>query len=193
MNDFFQTLRDRLPQDLMPLLFQAAAAVAIVIFALVAYWFVTRSLSLLRGKDRLSEHTFVLLRRIVRWVLFPVVILLVLQQFGLLENVWAALISVLAMVAIGFVAVWSVLSNAFCSLVLMIARPFDIGDTIDIPSDHLRGKVVDFNLMFTTLQDEEGDLIQIPNNLFFQKPIRRRLGKATIALDEQAERQEPAA
>jgi len=47
----------------------------------------------------------------------------------------------------------------------------------------LKGKVVDFNLMFTTLEekiDQEADnntiLTQIPNNIFFQKSLRRRKG-----------------
>lgn len=192
MSEFFNTLRQALPADSVPLLQRGAGALVVLILAVIVYKLLVRSLSLLRQRNALPSHTFELLRRILRWIFVPLAMLLVLQQFGVLENVWAALTTVLAMVAIGFVAVWSVLSNTFCSLVLMISRPFSVGDTIDIPSDHLKGKVIDFNLMFTTLRDDQGDLIQIPNNTFFQKPIRRRVGTATISLDEQVERQEPA-
>ena len=118
-------------------------------------------------------------------------ILLVLQAFGVMPNVWASVTAVLAMVAVGFVAVWSVLSNAFCSVVLMIVRPFNVGDSIEIPGDTWRGKVIDFNMIFTTLRDDDGSLLQVPNNLFFQKPIRRIIGSNTISLDQQADREHP--
>jgi small-conductance mechanosensitive channel len=105
--------------------------------------------------------------------------------------VWASLTAVLALVAVGFVAVWSVLSNAFCSVMLMVSRPFNVGDTIEIPGEGWGGKVIDFNLIFTTLRDEQGVMLQVPNNLFFQKPIRRVIGVNTIPLDQQADRAQP--
>jgi small-conductance mechanosensitive channel len=115
----------------------------------------------------------------------------VLQQFGVLGNAWAALTAILAMVAIGFVAVWSVLSNSLCSILLMVTRPFNVGDTVEIPDVNLRGKVIDFNLIFTTLREEDGSLIQVPNNTFLQKPIRCRVGEGKVTLDEQADREQP--
>ena len=110
---------------------------------------------------------------------------LLLSVFGVLESVWAAFLAVIAMVAIGFVAVWSVLSNAFCTLMLLIYQPFQIGDRIIIPADSLEGEVSDLNLMYTTLRGAEGDIIQIPNNQFFQKAIRRIPGKKDTDLYEQ--------
>ena len=96
-----------------------------------------------------------------------------------------------AIIGIGFVAVWSVLSNAFCSIVLMLSRPFNVGDWIEFPADNVRGKVVDFNLVFTTLRDDDGSFVQIPNNLFFQKVLRRHVGSETRTLDQQADRAQP--
>lgn len=155
-----------LPADVPPLLLQAVATLVVLSLALFVYWSLQCGLSTLYRKNKLSANTLILLRRIYRWMMFPIVILLALHQFGLLQNVWATLTAILALVAIGFVAVWSVLSNAFCSTILMIARPFSVGDTIGIPSDNLQGKVVDFNLIFTTLRHEESDPIQIPNNTY---------------------------
>jgi len=193
MNDFYQQLADALPNVSAETLQNTAAALLVLLIGLVVYWSVTRSLSGLHVKQKLSENTFVLLRRLCRWTIFPVTVLLAAQQFGLLPNLWAAMTAVLAMVAIGFVAVWSVLSNTLCSVILMIARPFNVGDEIEFPGDELGGKVINFNLIFTTLRDGDGYLIQVPNNTFFQKPIRRKVGQSTVRLDEQADRQEHAA
>jgi small-conductance mechanosensitive channel len=38
--------------------------------------------------------------------------------------------------------------------------------------ENLKGRVMDRNLMFTTLSEESGSVLQIPNNLFFQKIFR---------------------
>jgi small-conductance mechanosensitive channel len=102
-----------------------------------------------------------------------VITLLVLQELGVLHNVWTAILAVMAMVAIGFIAVWSILSNVLSTFLILLYRPFRIGDQIRVPSDGLEGKVVDLNLMFTTLKNENDGFIQIPNNQFFQKAICR--------------------
>lgn len=45
--------------------------------------------------------------------------------------------------------------------------------------------------MFTTLRTETGDLVQIPNNAFFQRIIKCQQGHIDITLEEQLERDEP--
>ena len=100
-------------------------------------------------------------------------------------SVVTAVTGVFALVAIGFVAVWSVLSNTLCSLILMVIRPFRVGDTIGFPPDDYRGKVVNFNMIFTTLETDDGMLLQVPNNTFFQRPIIRKKGSWHIGLQDQ--------
>ena len=101
--------------------------------------------------------------------------------------------TVIAMLAVGFIAVWSILSNILCSLLMVIFRPFSIGDDIEIieatGGKGLRGQVVNFNIMFTFLKEknenENGEVVvQIPNNVIFQKTVRRRPGKETQSLDD---------
>jgi small-conductance mechanosensitive channel len=101
-----------------------------------------------------------------------------LQSIGALHSVVTAVTGVFALVAIGFVAVWSVLSNTLCSLILMVVRPFRVGDTIGFPPDDYRGKVVNFNMIFTTLETDDGLLLQVPNNTFFHVPscARKEVG-----------------
>lgn len=191
MNDILQRLGQTVPYLSADAVQQLIASAVIIVLLFMAYWWFVRALAAMRSDDKLSEHTFTILRRVCYWSVVLVALFLVLQQFGLMENAWATLTAVLAMVAIGFVAVWSVLSNTLCSIILMIVRPFNVGDTIEIPADALRGKVVDFSLIFTTLRDEDGSLLQVPNNTFFQKPIRREVGKKTVSLVEQADEDKP--
>ncbi len=193
MTEYIRQLMEALPDVKPDMISRFFAAVVVLVVALIVYWSLTRSLAGLLSKHRLSENTYTILRKLCRWTIFPIAVLLIAQQFGLLENLWAAVTAILAMIAIGFVAVWSVLSNTLCSVILMIARPFNIGDEIEFPGEEVGGKVINFNLIFTTLRDGDDYLVQVPNNTFFQKPIRRKIGTSTMRLGEQADRKEHAA
>jgi small-conductance mechanosensitive channel len=161
------------------------AAVIVVAIVGLIYFALTRVLLFLHRRGHISVVVMGVLRRVLFWGALATAIGLGLQALGVLQDAWAALTAILAMVAIGFVAVWSVLSNAMCSVILMITRPFGVGDQIELPPDNIKGTVVNFSLIFTTLRAEEGDFIQIPNNAFFQRIIRRRPGGHDIALDDQ--------
>ena len=85
-----------------------------------------------------------------------------------------------------FVAAWSVLSNIFCALLIFTTRMFWPGDTIEVLENGekpgLKGRVLDINLVFTTLEEsgsaQEGTTLKIPNSMFFQRAVRRWHGSA---------------
>jgi len=121
------------------------------------------------------------------------VIVLGLQQVGVrVISLWTGLLTIAAMIAVGFIAMWSVLSNLLCALLLVIFAPFRIGDEIEIieatGGSGLRGKVVDLNILYTTLQEvtEAGvhnGVTHVPNNIFFQKTVRLWQGAQTTSLE----------
>ena len=63
-------------------------------------------------------------------------------------------------------------SNLTASFFLVLWRPFHVGQTVEILPENVKGRVVDRNLMFTTLSEDSGSVLQIPNSLFFQKIFR---------------------
>lgn len=176
----------------LPLLTAVGGALLLVLLVYVGYRLARRTIRVLYHRGRISDQVAFLVLRVLRWTGVVLAVLLVLQSFGLLRDFWTFLSTVVALVAIGFVAVWSVLSNVLCSIILMIARPFQVGDTIELPVQQLEGKVVNFTLLFTVLRDSEGASIQIPNNTFFQSPIKRRPGTLAVSLEEQLEKTEDA-
>ncbi len=152
-------------------------------------------LGLLESRKLLSSAITVIFQSLCRWMVIVCAGLLILQQTGIsLDNIWAIVSAVVAMIAIGFVAVWSILSNLLCTLMLIIFHPFRVGDRIEIIDPAMTagvsGKVRNINLMFTILQESNGSdsapvFIYIPNNLLFQKIIRRTAGERTFSLDRQ--------
>lgn len=108
--------------------------------------------------------------------------MLVLERLGVSAQVlWTALTGFAAVAAIAFFAIWSVLSNMFCALLIFAMGPFRLGDCVEVlesaDKPGVRGRVVAINLFYTTLEDLSGDApgawVQIPNSLFFQKAVRR--------------------
>ena len=181
---------EHLPEWL-PYAESVVASVVTVLLALVVYIFLNRVLKSAVAKGALTAPVVGIFRLVIRLVLTGLVVLLVLQEFGVLQNVWAAIVAVLAMIAIGFVAVWSIMSNILCTLLIIIYRMFLVGDRVTIPADDLAGTVIDINLMYTSLRGKDGQLIQVPNSLFFQKPIERRPGSESVDLWDQLMSNEP--
>lgn len=132
-------------------------------------------------------------RLTLRYSILLTAALLILGLWGFqLGTLLAVLGTVLGLVAIGFVAVWSVLSNFLCTFVLIAFKPFSVGDEIDLPADNVKGRVVDLSLIFTTLEVGPGETVLVPNNTYFQRVFRRRAGRHTTGLAEQLRQTEPA-
>ncbi|MFZ5493790.1 MAG: mechanosensitive ion channel family protein [Verrucomicrobiota bacterium] len=134
----------------------------------------------------LPRLAFAPVRLLLRYTILVVALALILSLWGFQIGTILALIgSVLGLVAIGFVAVWSVLSNFLCTFVLVVFKPFSVGDELELPADNVRGRVSDLSLIFTTLEVSANETVLIPNNTFFQKVFKRRLGTHTTGLGEQ--------
>lgn len=153
---------------------------AIVVAWLVFHLF-SRGLSKIGNRGLLPAELHRIMRSLTKWLILIVLLLVVLGLFGIsVANFWAALSGVLVLLAIGFVAVWSLLSNLLCSVLLLIFAPFRIEDEIEIQDPgspvKVRGHVLDINMMFTTLrvtdESEMESLLRVPNNVFFQKYVR---------------------
>jgi small-conductance mechanosensitive channel len=156
----------------------------IIALGVLIYTLIRHSLHLLVQTQHLSEPILLPLLGFIRGTVVVVVILASLHQAGIqVTSVWAGVISAAAMLAGGFVALSSVMSNLLCTVLLLVFMPFRIGDEIEIidatkPGGGLRGRVVDLNPFYASIQNtmDNGDrtsVVRVPNNVFFQKTVRR--------------------
>lgn len=175
-------------------------SVLVVFAGIILYKLICRGLKKVAAEGFLDFKLRVVLGNLAKWLIVAIVLLLCLGFFGLsVTTLWAALSGVLALVAVGFVAVWSVLSNVLCSMLMIIFPTFRIGDRIEIqePSSNfsVKGTVVATNMLFTTLETSNGDddtvdsILHIPNNIFFQKYVRVIPGTTTESLQKYTARQ----
>ncbi|NBD38932.1 MAG: mechanosensitive ion channel [Verrucomicrobia bacterium] len=126
------------------------------------------------ARESLRRHRAVFVGKVLRVVLLGTGGLLLIGIWGFsMETIWIFMSGLLGLIAIGFVAVWSLLSNIVAGVLLFFTNPFRIGERVSFVGEEMTGEVEDITLMFVTLRDGE-DLLRVPNNLFFQRALRIR-------------------
>lgn len=81
--------------------------------------------------------------------------------------------STLAILGVGFVAQWSILSNLTASVILFFSHPLRLGDRIRVLDKDFdwTGKVEDISGFYLFMRTDDGRRITIPTNLVIQKGI----------------------
>jgi small-conductance mechanosensitive channel len=68
----------------------------------------------------------------LRWLIMGSALLFVLERLGVSATVlWTALSGFVAVAAVAF-AMWSVLSNLLCAVLIFTVGPFRIGDVVEL-------------------------------------------------------------
>jgi small conductance mechanosensitive channel len=110
-----------------------------------------------------------LLGRMARMGILLVGMLLVLGQLGLGSAVISFVAGLgIAGIMIGF-ALQDIVKHFAAGVLLLMLRPFRIGDEVRI--DEFEGRVVDVQLRATVLKTENGDEVLIPNADVYNSPI----------------------
>ena len=163
--------------------------VQILLILLAGYFLqrvIARFLTRLGERYPLPPQLLMPLRGGLRWFIMGSAVIFVLERLGVSATVlWTALSGFVAVAAVAFFAMWSVLSNLLCAILIFTVGPFRLGDivelvdTVDKPG--VKGRVVAINLLYTTLIEAEelgtgSAMVQVPNSLFFQRSVRRWRG-----------------
>ncbi len=153
------------------------ATIAVLVAAFVAIRLfnrlTARSLRGLEQRLALPYEALLTITRVINVVLWLIAAMLILNVWGVsVSGLWTLLISAVTVIGVGFLAVWTMISNVTAGLFITIWRPFQFGHTVELLPENLKGRVIDRNMMFTILREESGARLHIPNNLFFQKAFR---------------------
>ena len=160
----------------------------ILLAGYLAQRFVAKGLTRLGERYPFPPQLLMPLRGGLRWLIMGSACVFVLGRLGVSATVlWTALSGFVAVAAVAFFAMWSVLSNLLCAILIFTIGPFRIGDVVELvdtlDKPGVKGRVVDINLMFTTLiemPEAGGSLVQVPNSQFFQKSVRRWRGSDVL-------------
>ncbi|WP_460144154.1 mechanosensitive ion channel domain-containing protein [Pseudomonas sp. S2_A02] len=158
----------------------------ILLAGYIAQRVVAKCLTRLGERYPFPPQFFMPLRGGLRWLIMGSALIFVLERLGVSATVlWTALSGFVAVAAVAFFAMWSVLSNLLCAILIFTVGPFRIGDVVELvdttDKPGVKGRVVAINLLYTTLIEAEelgtgSAMVQVPNSLFFQRSVRRWRG-----------------
>ncbi len=123
------------------------------------------------------------------YLVIGLIVLFTILSMGGMADIGQTLILVISM-TIGFIisfAATGSIGNLLSGLVLMSIKPFDIGDRVLVGTD-VMGDVQNSGMMFTTIKDLEGEIIEVPNNIVLATSIvnysrSAREGGFTVVID----------
>ena len=178
-------------QDWLDIIIPGLQILLILVVAMLLQYLLRRLIKRVGNHYALPRELLVPLSALLRWTILASALLLILERLGVSATVlWTAFTGFATVGAVAFFAAWSVLSNLFCALLIYTVGPFRVGDTIELldtaEKPGARGRVLDINLLYTTLEDSTvgaaGSLLQIPNALIFQRVVRRWPGGGAAAV-----------
>ncbi|MCO4857635.1 mechanosensitive ion channel family protein [Herbaspirillum sp. WGmk3] len=186
MNRVLQSIHDNLPQwmaDWFDVLVPATEVVLIFLLALAIMRVARSVMARIARTYGLPATAVMLTQRVLGFFIYGGAMLWALERMGVSGAVlWSAFTGFAAVGAVAFFAVWSVLSNLFCAILIFTTSPFRVGDLIEVleggDKPGVKGRVLDINLVYTTLleegpEQESKTILQLPNSMFFQRIVRR--------------------
>ena len=183
VNTFVAWIREAGPDVLACIVYAVVIFIAGLIIARVASKFVIKALS--RGKLKDEKMLIGLASRTVRITILVLAGIMALAKLGISITPFVASLGVGGLV-LGF-AFKDSLSNLASGLLILIYRPFRIGDTIDVAGT--MGNVLDLTIVNTKIKDFAGPIIYIPNSNVWGSKITNfsraeyRRGIFTVGID----------
>lgn len=116
---------------------------------------------------RIDETMGTFLSIAIRYALIILVLIVVLQQFGVQTTSLVAVLGASAL-AIGL-ALQGTLTNVASGIMIAIIRPYHLGDFVEVNGKE--GTVIDLDLFFTRLRSPDEQIILVPNGQAASNPI----------------------
>ena len=148
-------------------------ALVVLIGGLAAIRWLSRALGrVLARTPRIDTTLQPILTSALRYAGFVLVLILVLGQLGIETTSLLAVLGA-AGLAIGL-ALQGTLSNIAAGLMLLLLRPFRVGDFIELPTvvPGISGWVQEIALFTCTLQTYEGLFLFVPNSVVWNAPLK---------------------
>ena len=171
----------------------AAAGAAVIVFkiivGLILLWICSRIIELicrrlvrtLNNKESTEPGAVRFLGTIIKIVLYLIVILLILNGLGYKTT---SLLTVLGSVGLAIVlGLKDSLSNVASGFMIMILKPFKVGDHISENSTKCEGTVIEIGLFFTKLKTLDEKMIVIPNQILTSTSVVNHTAQEYRTLD----------
>lgn len=178
--DQFSAINDELRVMFVEYGLDVIGAIAILLLGLwIAKWVSRRVERSMQRSAKFDDTVTPLFAKAAKILIIAVTILAVLNQFGV-ET--ASLIAVLGTIGLAIgLALQGTLSNIASGMMLLILRPFNVGDTVDIGSTS--GVVDEIGLFVTEMHTFDNVAITMPNSQVWGTEIKNYTQNNTRRVD----------
>jgi len=158
-------------------IYKILISVIAVIVIYVVYRFLARQITRLKEQKKLEEDIAFTLRRVLQWMAILIIMAVVFAQFGIDVGIIAGLLVLAGGTIIGFAAM-NTLGNAIAGIIVMVSRPFRVGDRICFNGQF--ADVVAVDLIYTRMKTLDNVLVSVPNQELLKSPIENYEKKRVV-------------
>lgn len=146
----------------------------VLIFLILLRWvlvLITRRAA--KKYERVEHRTGLIVKHINYAAIFLLFLSIVMIWSVDFKNFGSVILSVFAVIGIGFFAQWSILSNITSGIIMFFIFPYKIGDYVKVhDKEHLyEGIIDDIKTFHIILKTDKGETITYPNSLMLQKGV----------------------
>ncbi|MEA3371361.1 MAG: mechanosensitive ion channel family protein [Campylobacterota bacterium] len=138
---------------------QIVGALIILILGIIASRYVQKLVLKILLKNNIDETLSGFISNFVRFLVLAMMAILALGKLGISIAPFIAALGAISLTA--GLALQGSVSNFAAGVILVITKPFKIGDTITVHDVY--GEVEEIKLSYTSLKNEDGEQITIPN------------------------------
>ena len=168
MEQFWQSIKEFFSSSFGEFLVSLAVAILVLVIGWILIKWILKLLSRSKLSKKMDKSAFTFFRSAISITLKVVLILTAASIVGVPSDSIIALIGSIG-VAIGL-ALQGSLSNLAGGLMILIFKPFAVGDYIQ-PQDTEGGTVKDISIFYTTLLTVDNRTIVLPNGDLSNKPM----------------------
>ena len=180
VNGFFQFIEDNIPNIVS---FGIKVVLALVFFFIggkVIKWIrkIVR-----RSFERTGADTGVtqFVDSMLKFGLYALLIFMIATNFGVESSSVAALIAS-AGVAVGLALQWS-LSNFAGGILILLLKPFVVGDYIAVPQEGIEGTVKEIQIFYTKMATVDNQTVVVPNSILTSNSLTNVTARPERKLD----------
>ncbi|MEX0812600.1 MAG: mechanosensitive ion channel domain-containing protein [Chitinophagales bacterium] len=152
-------------------------AIAIILFIIIRI-VVVKIIDRTVIKNLLQKTRGKIIKKVIQIIITSITLLFILTVWGVDQSeLFLFMASVLTIIGIALFAQWSHLSNITSGVIIFFNHPLKLDDTVSIiDKDYeVEGRISDIGLFFVKLKTKQGEEVLMPNNIFLQKMIKRKI------------------
>ncbi|TRO55071.1 mechanosensitive ion channel [Candidatus Bathyarchaeota archaeon] len=164
IDDFFNGCCEWFYANWQPILFSIIGVLVVYVF----YKVISKEITKLQERQKLEENIAVNLNRVFKWLFGLITIGLVVAQFGFDVGFVAGFMALAGGTILGFASM-NTIGNAIAGIIVMVSKPFRIGDRILFNKQF--ADIIAIDLIYTRMKTLDNVMISVPNQQLLTSEI----------------------